>query len=320
MPTPFNIALLISPEAKSAYFKDYLNVAEQELLHVFPEKVFCLEKIGTLEFFQMYADETEWPRLVRLSFAQGIFLIENQQLRPLDIGHHFLLHEDFVFGSKFRGKTNERLTQLLINIGLSTIGENIDSNKRIKLLDPMCGRATTLLWAMRYGIDAKGIEQDNKALADIRQNLKKWTKLHKQKHKLQEGFTAKANKQDKGKFLEFSVQEHHMKVVVGDARHSVDLLKSEKFDLIISDLPYGVQHFTDHNTRNPLPVIEACIPQWDQHLKDQGAIVLAFNSYIPKRDKIIDAFEGFGLTVTDFCAPHRMSESIVRDVIVVTKT
>ncbi len=313
------IALQISPTAKSAYFKDYLQVSEQELKLVCGETncnkivIEHLQK-GPLEFFLLDANDINQGKLLRLSFTQGLFSVTGEQLQPLDSSADFHLHEDFVFGSKFKGKTNEYLTQMLINIGLASISET--NPEKIKLLDPMCGRATTLLWAMRYGIKARGIEQDTKALGDIRQNLKKWTKLHRQKHKINEGFVGKANKQDKGKFLEFSTAESSMKVVTGDARNIEQSFKQEKFDLLVSDLPYGVQHFTTDKTRNPLAVIDESVEQWKNCLKTDGAIVLAFNRYIPKRAELIDVFEKAGFSAQPFSAEHRMSESIVRDVVI----
>lgn len=308
------IALLISPEAKSAYFKDYLDVAKKELQQVLADIAVEYHCIGSLEFFYLSCEEADLQKLTRLSFVQGIFARKSDQLLPLALAGEFKLHDDFVFGAKYRGKTNERLTQLLINIGLAHIEEkNIE---KVKLLDPMCGRATTLLWAMRYGMKAKGIEQDEKALDDIRQTLKKWTKLHRQKHKINEGYIGKANKKQLGKFLEFNAEEASMKVIVGDARQSHEVLKGERFDLIVSDLPYGVQHFTTDNTRNPLAVLKECMPQWKQGLKPGGVVVLAFNSYIPKRIEMISAFENAGFIAEEFSAAHRMSESIVRDIVV----
>jgi len=308
------IAVQISPESKSAYFKDHLQVARQELRQVIGELGLEYRQVGALEFFELECEEDAIPRLLRLSFVQGLYAIEGTRLAPIAQLADFRLHEDFVFGSKYRGKTNERLTQMLINVGLSAIAS--DSGKHVKLLDPMCGRATTLLWAMRYGITARGIEQDAKAIEDLRQSLKKWTKLHRQSHKLAEGFIGKPNKKGLGKFLDFSADDAMMRVVVGDARQADEIFKKDKFDLLISDLPYGVQHFTTDKTRNPLAVISESAEAWKRCLKTSGAIVLAFNSYIPKRAALIETFEQAGFEALEFSASHRMSESIVRDVVV----
>jgi SAM-dependent methyltransferase len=308
------LALLISPEAKSAYFKDYLDVAAQELSVVLPGATALHRQVGTLEFLELDCDDTALESLARLSFVQGIFSVDGASLTPLEVTACFTGHEDFVFGSKYRGKTNERLTQMLINVGLAAIGAGTGAD--VKLLDPMCGRGTTLLWAMRYGIRARGIEQDVKALADVRQSLKKWSKLHRQKHQLREGSIGKADKKGLGKFLEYTTEAGAMKIVIGDARKAYDLYQGERFDLLVSDLPYGVQHFASDGSRNPLAVLEASAEQWRQCLKPGGAIVLAFNSYIPKRKDLLAVFAHAGLSAQEFAAPHRMSESIVRDVVV----
>ena len=48
-------------------------------------------------------------------------------------------------------------------------------------------------------------------------------------------------------------------------------------------------------------------------------MVLAFNSYIPKRNELIAAFTDHAMQPLAFSAPHRMSESIVRDVVLLKK-
>ena len=94
------------------------------------------------------------------------------------------------------------------------------------------------------------------------------------------------------------------------------LIKKDKFDLIISDLPYGVQHFAQLKNRNPLELLEDCAQVWKNCLKQGGAMVLAFNKNNPKREELIEIFEFVGLQANPFSAPHRMSESIVRDILV----
>jgi len=313
-------AIQISPEAKSAYFAEYQAVAQQELLQslhgvAIASKGLELLKIGSLEFFVLELPEDALPLVANLSFVLGVFEYHEEGLIPLDLAPTFLLHDDFVFGSKFKGKTNERLTQMLINVGLSYLDSDV---KDVRLLDPMCGRATTLLWAMRYGISAVGIEQDSKALGDIQRNVKKWCKVHRQKHKFDEGYVSRANKKKTGPYVQFSVDDHSMKVITGDARVADTLLGKQRFNLIVSDLPYGVQHFTTEKTRNPNAVLESCLPVWKSVLAKDGVMVLAYNRYLPKRETFTKLAEEAGLNVVPFEVPHRMSESIVRDLIVLT--
>lgn len=313
-------AFLISPIAKSAYFADYLSVAKAELNFVLGIEKCKLETVGNLEFLVTSVPESNIEKALKLSFVQAIFSKSGSHLEPLDLLAEYKLHENFVYGSKYKGKTNEQLTQLLINLGLKAVDESKPS--KVKLLDPMCGRGTTLMWALRYGINSKGIERDISNLAEIRQATKKWCKLHRQKHSLKEGFVNKANKQQSGKFLEFAIpqkednSELKANIVFGDTRDAATLLKNEKFDIIASDLPYGIQHTTQDGKRNPIETLNECAFSWSEVLKPGGVIVLAFNKYIPKREAIIDAFSVAGFKLLPFEAPHRMSESIVRDIVI----
>lgn len=308
------IALQLSPEAESAYFKNAVDVARAEFAQCIGEQSLELTTIGSLDFFITELEDDALPQVCRLSFVQGIYEVKDDWLRPLPVDTEFLLHDDFVFGSKYKGKTNERLTQMLINVGLSHT--QIFPNQTPKLLDPMCGRGTTLMWAMRYGLNAFGVEQETNALNDFRTSLKKWSKLNHQKHKIQEGTLGSGPKKQQAPFLEFQAEEHTARLAIGDSRQADVLYPNEKFDLIISDIPYGVQHFTTEGTRNPLYVLDQSIEAWSKVLKQKGTIVLAFNSKHPKREQIVAAFEQHEFKAEAFTIPHRMSESIVRDVLI----
>lgn len=318
-----SFALLISPRAKSAYFNDYIEVAKAELEWLLPNQDIEYKKVAEMDFLFLTVSDDSLPDLARLSCVYGIFEQVGEQLLPLAIETDFELNEDFIFGAKFKGKTSETLTQMLINVGLASI--EFDDISKVKLLDPMCGRATTLLWAMRYGMSSKGIEQDSKALVDIEQNVKKWCKIHRQKHQFKKGFVGGASakksksKQGKDKFIDFTVNDATMRIITGDSIETGSILKSDKFDLIVSDIPYGIQHFTTEKTRNPLAVIQECASGWSNVLKKGGVMVLSFNSFIPKRDDLIAAFSEHNLEALEFSAPHRMSESIVRDVVILRK-
>ncbi len=309
------IALQVSPETKGAYFADALKVAEAELRFCFPSVNLTISHAGDLTFFVVETSLVVLPQLLRLSFVQGAYEVLENGLLPLSHTADFQLHPDFVFGSKFKGKTNERLTQLLFSLGLAQLADKAP----IKVLDPMCGRATTLLWAMRYGLQARGIEIDTNAIGDVQRTVKKWTKIHRQKHQMRDGFIGKANKKGLGKYLDFTIENADFRMVQGDGSQPLESYKKEKFDLIISDLPYGVQHFASDTDRNPLALIASSVVGWHQVLKQHGVVVIAYNSNNPKRDKVVNCFveAGFHVLATDFS--HRMSESIVRDIIIAKK-
>lgn len=312
------IAIQISPQSKSAYFQSYIDVAQKELAYLFEDLSCEYVCIGTLEFFFVHIDKNKLPDLFRLSFVQGLYVVNGEHLTPLAVFPNFLLHEDFVFGSKYRGKTNETLTQLLLNVGLATIQGNIPLSTTT-ILDPMCGRGTSLLWSLRYGIPSFGLEVDPKAMEDIQRNLKKWTKIHRQKHSLRQSFLGvKPNKKKQGVCIDFQAENTTLKAVHGDCRSIQKVFKERTFSLIITDIPYGVQHHVGKGTRNPRMLLQEAIPIWKQSLQKGGAMVISFNRNLPKRKEIIEICSSAGLDIVDFSVPHRMSESIVRDVVICT--
>jgi len=152
-------SLLISPEARSAYFADYLSVAETELAACCPDAAPVHRTAGGMDFLDVEGGDPQ--AFARLSFVQGVFERQGEALIALECAPDWALHRDFIFGSKFKGKTNERLTQMLINLGLAAIGKPACETT---LLDPMCGRATTLLWAMT---------QDRNRLSDQKEQTRR---------------------------------------------------------------------------------------------------------------------------------------------------
>jgi hypothetical protein len=310
-------AVLISPRAEAAFFAQAREVAQAELAGVEGLGAAQLRQHGPLQFLELEAPPERLQELARLACIQGIFEPDGDLMRPLDAGPEFQLHPDFVWGEKYRGKTNETLTQLLINLALQTTGKHAED---CTLLDPMCGRATSLLWAMRYGMRAVGVDQDGTIHRDLNRSLKKWTKLHRQSHKIQEGWINRTNKRGTGKSFDFTAGGPSMRVVIGDTADTHDLTLRKPFDLLVTDLPYGIEHRAGRDTRSPLEVIEAAAPAWAKALAPGGAMAIAFNANLPKRAALLGAFDGLGLNEVARPVAHRMSESILRDVLILQKT
>ncbi len=312
-----NIALQISPLAQHAYFDQLVDVAKAELALISHQFNPELLEVGGLNWLCIEAETHHLEALARLSWVQGIYEQVGDGMKPLDVSPNFELHGDFVHGLKYKGKTSEILTQLLLNVGLAYQSDQPLST--IKLLDPMCGRGTTLLWAMRYGIKASGVDADVKAIDDVQRNLKKLCKLHRQKHQLDIGFSGKKNKRGDGRYLSFSTEGRSMRLLTGDARECSQLLNGERYDIIATDMPYGVQHAANEKNVLLIQLLEALLSDWLQCLKKDGVIVLSFNAKNPRKTAVIKIAEELGFLVDDLGMAHRMSESIVRDVLVLKR-
>ena len=164
-----DLAVLITPLVKGAYFAEYIELCRSEL-SVLGAHQLEHHAVGGLDFFHFESVPEDLDRIARLACVQGLFKREGDGLIPLDVSPGFQLHSDFVFGTKYRGKTHELLTQYMLNLGLFHLRPT--RTQKVTLLDPMCGRGTTLLWAVRYGVWPKALNTIKKALADIRQSVK----------------------------------------------------------------------------------------------------------------------------------------------------
>ena len=308
-------SLLITPLSQSAFFKESAEIAAAEVEFITgtkPER----RKVGTLEFLDVDYEGTP-QALSRLSTIAGIFSRTETGLIPLDITPEFDLPRELVFGAKYPGKTNEVLTQLALNIASKL--SCTTTGQQATLLDPMAGRGTTLLWAARYGFEADGIEADSKALVDFQREAKKCTKLQRIKHKEDGGQLPHLKKADDGRFSSFDFKTGKIRLIHGDSRDLHRFVGQKKrYSMVVSDLPYGVQHFAGKD-RSPLNTLKDAASTWSKALKRGGAMVLIYNAFLPKRDEIIEVFEAHNLKLHDESFSHRVSESIKRELVIFTK-
>ena len=308
-------SLLISPLTQSAFFKESTDIAVAEVEFMTGVKP-AHRKVGTLEFLEL---DFEGPpqTLSRLSTIAGIFSRTETGLSPLDITPEFGLPRELVFGAKYPGKTNEVLTHLALNIASKL--SSTAHGQQATLLDPMAGRGTTLLWATRYGFEADGIEADSKALVDFQREVKKCTKLQRIKHKEDGGQLPHLKKADDGRYSSFDFKTAKARLIHGDSRELHRFLGQKKrYSMLVSDLPYGVQHFAGKE-RNPLNTLRDAASTWSEALKAGGAMVLIYNAFIPKRSEIVEVFQENNLKLHDESFSHRVSESIKRELVIFTK-
>ena len=310
------VALLISPLARLAYFADYKKVCKAELELVCNVQSDWLD-IGPIDALVADIDRAQCPRLAYLSFFQGAFELRGDAWYPLELAPQWTLPDDFLYGTKYRGKTNETLTHLMVGLGVRHA--DCGSKDKMTLFDPMCGRGTTLWCAMRFGLNARGVERDPSVLSDIQQSLKKWTKIHRIKHRLQKGRVSGAKGGQSGQFSLFESQGLRAQVVIGDTADCSTLLGEQRFSILATDLPYGVQHHSSGKSRNPFTLLEAVAPTWSRSLRPGGALVIAYNQTQTRRARLLKLFETHGLKAIDTELRHRMSESIVRDIILMKR-
>ena len=108
---------------------------------------------------------------------------------PVSIAPLQVLDEDLVTIQRYAGKTNEAFTHLLVNLALASGGDAMTrllAGERLRLLDPACGRGTSLNRAALYGMDAFGIDIDQRDVDAYRVFFTTWLKDKRLKHTVEQ--------------------------------------------------------------------------------------------------------------------------------------
>jgi SAM-dependent methyltransferase len=277
-------------------------------------------------------------RLANLSFLYALFRVEEGGLlRPLELRRLDRFDDDLVTIQKYAGKTNEQFTKLLLNVTLLSSGFADELlTRRFSVLDPLCGRGTTLNQAIMYGFDAYGVDIDRQDVEAYAIFIQRWLKDKRLKHKadfapvrrsrqvvarrLQAGFAATKDEYQAGNL-------QHLDVVNADSSQTVEFFRAESADLVVADVPYGVQHGSQSAAkgikRSPLELIAECAPVWARALRPGGALGLSMNTFVARRDDVAAALTAAGLQVLDedpyLDFRHRVDQAILRDIVVARK-
>lgn len=277
--------------------------------------------------------------LSNLSSLYALFERGEETLRPVTISPLASFDSDLLTIQKYPGKTNELFTKLLFNVTLlSTASPLTMLEKPLHVLDPLCGRGTTLNQALMYGFHATGLDVDGKDFEAYEQFVKTYLRTKRVKHTAESG-QVRRNKVRLGRRLdvEFGLTKEQYKA--GETRKLTylncdtltadDLLKANSVDVIVTDAPYGVQHGS-HRTqdaslaRSPRDLLAAAIPVWTRVLRPGGAIGISWNTYVTKREELVDILTRAGLDVREGGPydefSHRVDQAIVRDLVVARKS
>lgn len=266
-------------------------------------------------------------------FARRDGLLEPVELSPLD-----RFDDDLLTIQKYQGKTNEHFTKLLLNVTvLSSRAGSEMVDRRLRVLDPVAGRGTTLNQILMYGWDAAGLDLDEKDFDAYAAFLGTWLKRKRIKHHL-EVTRIRRQKQSLGRQLKASVGVDRdsyragdaldLTFVNGDTLRATEFFSASSFDALVGDLPYGVRHGSRPGGprelhRGPLELVAAAAPGWTRLLKPGGTVGLSWNTVVAPREKLLAALAAAGLEPLDSEIyrrfVHRVDQSITRDIAVARK-
>ncbi|GAB3587214.1 SAM-dependent methyltransferase [Amycolatopsis endophytica] len=341
----FDYGILLYPGANRVYADAAAGLLRAELA-VFgealatPPAAVGERRIGGVTYVTFSTEtalsEEDIALLSNLSSLYALFEFTGDLLRPLEIAPLDKLDSDLLTIQKYPGKTNELFTKLLLNVTLLSRERPAEFLTRpLHVVDPLCGRGTTLNQAMMYGLDATGLDVDKKDFEAYERFVKTWLRQKRIKHTADSG-PLRRHKHRLGQRLEISYAPDKERWKAGDARAVTffnadtlttdELLKAGSADVVVADAPYGVQHGShqpDELARSPRDLLNAALPVWTRVLKPGGALGLSWNTHVAKRDEITGILERTGLEVRsggpfeEFT--HRVDQSILRDLVVARK-
>ena len=339
----YNFVILANPGHNRIYLDAAMNISRLELEAISLSKDLGIQDIKQAEAGLpaaiAFSTEKELSQeglkaIGMSSIYYALFeIMPGGLLKPLPVPDFRTFPESMVQILKYNGKTNEQFTRLMVNLALSactTHGENKT------LLDPMAGKGTTLFEGLIRGLDVKGIELNDKWAQEAQTFLLRYMKEGRYKHKAENGsrYDEEGRKYaglfdlvcaaDPAEYKAGNTQ--FLQMITADTRAADLLIKHRSCDMIVCDLPYGVQHGskTDKRSRSPLELMEETLPAWNEVLKSKGSLVLAFNQYTQRYNDLAMLLKENGYSVLKD-APyagysHRVDRSIKRDLIVAIKT
>ncbi len=338
-------ALLVSPSANRVYARAAaaLTIAE---LGVLAETVLegrlgeaAPEVVAGVEYVTFDGDlDTEGlARVANVSTAFALFeRTADDAFRPVSLERLDCLDDDLLSILKYPGKTNELFTKLLLNVTVLASGSAPRmQTDRLRVLDPLCGRGTTLNQVLMYGWHAAGVDIDSADFDTYAAFLPRWLKDKRLKHT---ATTAKLRRDGRtlGRRLDVELATSKrawadgdtitLSTALADTREAAEVFKAASFDALVTDAPYGVQHGSRSAgglRRRPLELLGEALPGWSRLLRPGGAVGIAINVRTCPRDEAFALLRDTGLEPRDTAAyrgfEHRVDQAILRDLVVAVK-
>lgn len=336
-------AILLNPGHNRVYYKETqkLSVSELSVASQFLAGSISDIKIESIAdntycTFESDAnlDYNDLSVLSGLSFTFALFEVYEDGSRlcliPVKLPKNHFIEDDITTILKYKGKTNELFTKMMVNIAALCCG----AKEGAKLLDPMAGKGTTLFEGMTRGFNVCGIEQAKASAHDGSVFVKKYLEQKRIKHTSKSRTINNKAKKSIGRAtsFEYAMSKEDFKadklkqveLVHGDSTLADKYYKQKYFDMVVCDLPYGVQHFGksgQSTARNPEQLLKQSLFSWKRVLKSSGAVVLAFNTNVLKKQRVAELLKAAELTTVldDIRFEHFVDTSILRDIIIAKK-
>ena len=329
-------AFLLYPHQNVRYRQSLLTIAAAELSMTLAAlgrggEVRPVEMGGAafLTFDCDHLTQRDVRMLSELASVYVMFTMEDAQMVPMESAHPNYIGEDLPALLKYKGKTNEMFTDAMITMALASSAFMPVHDSQLIVCDPMAGRGTTMMLALRRGYHGVGIEIGKADVKECCDYMTRYLEYHRIKHKRSETSLTVRGKCGgrETKFVLSDTAEHFkdgdtrtLRMICGDTRDAAALLKPQSVHLMVTDIPYGVQKGTAGRQDSIGGTIAAALPGWQEALKPGGVLAMSFNTYVTRRADLVRLCERVGLEV--IATPpleHWVEQAVSRDVILARK-
>lgn len=250
--------------------------------------------------------------------------IQGPLLRPMEPQFTPFLPIEMAEVRRYKGKTNELFTQVLLNIALFAGAYAHQFTDRLRILDPLAGGGTTLFLALAGGHDAFGIELERQDIETTAVFIRQY--LHSEHIPFKE---LDERGRRAGRRYQFEIgHKKATRVLVlahGDTHeanlHMQEVPGGPRMHAIVGDLPYGIQHFGE-----VAALLQQALPVWEQLLLPGGTLALAWNATRIERASMVELVEQYAHLKVRNDPPYTQLAHTVdrvikkRDIVVAVKT
>ena len=256
-------------------------------------------------------------------YFPGVGEVPGPLLRPVQPPAAEFVPASMIETRRYRGKTNEMFTTVLLNLALFASDFALQANGRLRILDPLMGGGTTLFVALVRGYDAVGIDREKDDFDTTNAFVEQFFRELRVPAKRTE-----ERVRGSGRRALFTVGEKGatrlLGLVHGDTYDTPELLVNlpggVRFHAIVADLPYGIQH-----QGQVVRFLDEGLRRWSSVLLPGGAMSIAWEASGPKRAEAIALVERHPNLRVVNSAPYDALEHQVdrqikrRDVLVIRK-
>jgi len=297
------LALKITPQRSTQYTNMAEALAAPELLASPPgsaiQEIMPVTLAGQgyllVALDDLVSLSTMMPILSRLGATSEVYQyfenlgeVQGPLLRPIEPEFTPFIPKEMAEVRRYKGKTNEVFTQVLLNMALFAGAYAGRFSERLRILDPLAGGGTTLFLALAAGYDAFGIELE-------RQDVET-TAVFTRQYLQGEHIACKEldERRRAGRRYQFEIgRKGATRVLVlahGDSSqanlHMQEVPGGPRVHAVVGDLPYGIQHFGEI-----VGMLQKALPVWESMILPGGTLALAWNATRIERANMVELVE-----------------------------